>query len=69
MVLLMMMLIPTFVALGFLVFGGKQFPGTLFAMVLGYPKINLDEYDIVTSQATDDAFRTKKSEPIKLRGN
>lgn len=47
----------------------KQFPGTLFASFLGFPKINLDEYDIVTSQATDDAFRTKKSEPIKLRGN
>jgi len=45
----------------------QQFPGNLVARVLGFPKINLADYDIVTSQETDNAFRTKKSAPVKLR--
>ena len=47
----------------------QQFPGNLVAHILGFPKVNLAEYDIVTSQETDDAFRNKKSAPIKLRSN
>jgi hypothetical protein len=45
----------------------KQFPGNLVASTLGFPKINLAEYDIVTSKDTDEAFKTKKADPIKLR--
>lgn len=39
----------------------------LYAWTLGFPKINLAEYDIVISEETERAFENKKSEPIKLR--
>lgn len=32
----------------------------------GYPKIDLSKYDIVTSGKTQDAFTTKKDEPLKI---
>ena len=45
-----------------------EFPSGVFAGFLGYPKIDLDQFDIVTSDTTQDAFRTKKTKAIKLRG-
>lgn len=46
----------------------KTFPGVMVAGMLGYPKIDLNAYGIVTSEETQDAFKTKKSAPIQLRG-
>jgi hypothetical protein len=36
------------------------------AKVLGFPRIELAKFDIVTSATTDTAFSTKKAEPFKL---
>lgn len=44
----------------------KVFPNVLVANLLGFPKINLAEYSIVTNEATEQAFSTKKAEPIQL---
>lgn len=45
-----------------------QFPGNIVAGALGFPKIDLAKYDIVTSSETEDAFGTKKADPINIRG-
>lgn len=45
----------------------QSFPTIFIARVLGFPKINLEKYDIVTSGQTQDAFETKKADEIKLR--
>ena len=45
----------------------KSFPTVFVVRVLGFPKIDLDKYDIVTSGETQDAFKTKKASEIKLR--
>jgi hypothetical protein len=45
----------------------QSFPNSIFAHTLGFPKINLAKYDIVTSGATEQAFETKKADEIKLR--
>jgi len=45
----------------------KPFPTSWAVKKLGYPAIDLDKYDIVTSQQTDDDFNSKKSDPIKLK--
>lgn len=44
-----------------------QFPGSLFAHFLGYPRIDLAKYGIVTSDETQAAFAAKRSAPIKLK--
>jgi hypothetical protein len=33
----------------------------------GWPRIDLDQFDIVTSDVTDDAFKKKKADEIRLR--
>lgn len=43
------------------------FPNNFLAGFLGFPKINLADYAIVTSGETEEIFKTKKSQPIKLR--
>jgi hypothetical protein len=46
----------------------KKFPHSLVANNLGYPKIDLAQFDIVTSGKTEEVFKTKKDDaPIKLR--
>ena len=44
----------------------RGFPSGVFARLMGFPKIDLAKYDIITSDRTEKAFDTKKDEPIKL---
>jgi hypothetical protein len=46
-----------------------SFWGGTWMSVAGYPKVDLDEYVIVTNARTDEAFSTGKEEAIQLRGN
>lgn len=43
------------------------FWGGMWMRIAGYPKINLDDYKIVTNARTEDAFETGMEEPMKLR--
>lgn len=45
----------------------QAFPGNFLSGFLGFPKINLDEYDIVINEETENAFKTKKAGPISVR--
>ena len=45
----------------------KVFPNSIIASMMGFPKMDLDSMDIVTSEATEKIFKTKKSEHIKLK--
>lgn len=45
---------------------GSFWKGT-WMRVAGYPKIDLDDYAVVTNARTDAAFETKREEPIKIR--
>lgn len=42
-------------------------PGSMFASMMGFPKVDLKKYDPVINAATEEAFRTKKADPIQLR--
>lgn len=43
------------------------FPGGMVARTLGFPKVELNKFDIVTSAHTEQVFKEKKSGPIQLR--
>jgi len=45
----------------------KTFPTGAIASILGFPKMDLTVMDIVTSVETENVFKTKKSDPIKLK--
>ena len=45
----------------------KQFPTSVIAKVLGFPKLDLSKIDIVTSDRTEKAFDSKKDEPLEIK--
>ena len=45
----------------------RTIPTGFIATILGYPKTDLTAMDIVTSEETEKTFKTKKSNPIKIR--
>lgn len=42
-------------------------PGTFLLGAMGFPKIDMAKYTIVTSEETATAFETKKSAPLKIK--
>lgn len=45
----------------------KTFPNNVLASFLGFPKLILSDYDIVTSTETEAIFQQKKSEYLKIK--
>lgn len=45
----------------------RLFPTNVIAGFMGFPKIKLEEFDILTSGRTEDAFASGKDEEVKLR--
>jgi hypothetical protein len=45
----------------------RTFPNNMVYGFLGFPKIDMAKYTIVTSEETGEAFKTKKSAPLKLK--
>lgn len=41
--------------------------GRFYNMIGGYPRIDLSQFDIVTSEKTEEDFKNKKSEPLSLQ--
>ena len=44
-----------------------SFPRGFVMKLVGYPKINLDDYKIVINESTENAFKTGRDAPIQLR--
>lgn len=42
----------------------RTFPNTIYASLLGYPRIKLDDFGIVTSDKTDEVFKSKKDNDV-----
>lgn len=45
----------------------QSFPRNIVAGVLGFPKLDLSKYRIITSEETDKAFETHRSAPLNIR--
>lgn len=43
------------------------FWGGMWLRIAGYPKINLADYKVVTTDATEEAFKTGRDKPMQLR--